>query len=308
MPIEKDVVLALLAEVDCMKDNVGGDGRYDEMRIADARDGRFYLHDDRIRTALKVAIITGRPLLVVGPPGCGKSTLARYVAENLDFDYEYYTVNESSEASDVLWSIDHLRRLTDAQRSTGTADLLQNDEHYVIPGALWRAFQPAETKNRGCVLLLDEMDKAGADFANSLLVALGSMEFDVPPLKGRTIRVKDGRIVIVIMTSNGERQLPPALLRRCIKLPVEYPNAEKLIEIAEQRFPRLREPGPTQDRVQSLAKKLVPDGRDAAERQVSTAEFIDLVQVLLNWPKTLDDDEWRMIEGLVLRGEEEYSD
>src|SRR4051812_30605641 len=101
----------LLQLVDSMKDGVP----VDEVRIADSRDGIFYNHDERTRLALKVALITARPLLLVGPPGCGKSSLAPYVARNLRLTRLSYTVTETAEASELLWRIDYLKRLNDAQ-------------------------------------------------------------------------------------------------------------------------------------------------------------------------------------------------
>ena len=206
-----------------------------DVRTADARDGKYYNINRKTEVALQVALITGRPLLIVGPPGCGKSSLMPFVAKNLDLAPHTYTVTETSEASDLLWNIDHLERLNDSNKGLDKANEIRN---YVQPGVLWRAFRPdvqsslredydsttsTDEPREGAVVLIDEIDKADSGFANSLLVAIGSLQIDVPASfmeDDNVVKADEGTIVLVIITSNDERELPPALVRRCITLDV----------------------------------------------------------------------------------------
>lgn len=265
------------------------------VRLGDARDGAVYRTNLEIETALKVALITGRPVLVVGPPGCGKSSLGPYVARNLGFDFLSYTVTEASEPADLLWSVDHVRRLNDAQLSS-----LKEDTAYIVPGVLWKAFDPSrhavDGSDTGTVILIDELDKADANFANSLLVALGSLEFEVRPTN-EVVKVAPGRLILTLFTSNGERSLPPAFLRRCITLQVEYPSAQELVEIASRHWPSWMDDEEFSSAVKALANRLGRTDREVS-RPVSTAEFLDLAQALRHFGPT--DERWTMVEQLVL--------
>ena len=265
------------------------------LRLGDTRDGAVYRTTMEIETALKVALITGRPILVVGPPGCGKSSLGPYVARNLGFDFLSYTVTEASEPADLLWSIDHVRRLNDAQRSG-----LKEDAEYVKPGILWKAFDPARhragSSDAGTAILIDELDKADASFANSLLVALGSMQFEVSPTN-ELVKAAPDRLILTLFTSNGERALPPAFLRRCITLQVDYPSAPELVEIACRHWPRWMSDEQFSAAVKTLATQLGRKDRELSQ-PVSTAEFLDLVQALRYFPST--DERWEMVEQLIL--------
>ena len=273
-----------------------------EVRIGDSRDGVFYRHDIRTRLALKVALITGRPLLMVGPPGCGKSSLAPYVARNLNLRLLTYTVTETAEASDLLWKIDYLKRLNDSQLGKEVLEI----NKYIDHGVLWRAFQPNQEEMQpnkpGTLVLIDEIDKADSSFANSLLVAIGSMQFDVPALDNRTIKAADDTIVLVIMTSNEERELPPALTRRCVRLRVNFPTADELVEIASRHWPEWLSHSQNLAKLTSLAQSLAFNGQSNQTRDspVSTAEFLDLVQVLIKSDIELNSAHWKTIEGLVL--------
>ncbi|WP_261344247.1 MoxR family ATPase [Stieleria varia] len=286
-----------------MKDGEPSEG----VRIGDSRDGNFYRHDVRTRLALKVAIVTGRPLLMVGPPGCGKSSLAPYVARNLNFRLLTYTVTETAEASDLLWKIDYLKRLNDSQLGKQVGDI----GDYIDQGVLWRAFQPKpedmQPDKQGTLVLIDEIDKADSGFANSLLVAIGSMQFDVPALGSEAIKADSDTIVLVIMTSNEERELPPALTRRCVRLQVSFPTASELIEIASRHWPDWVLQSENREKLTSLADALACDGSLGSTRDspVSTAEFLDLMQVLVQSDIELDSPNWKTIEGLVLLRESE---
>ncbi|MCP4307819.1 MAG: AAA domain-containing protein [bacterium] len=274
-----------------------------EFGTADIRDGLVYRLTDELLIGTKVALITGRPLLIKGPAGCGKSSYAAFLARNLQFELHQYTVTEASDPAHLLWEIDHVRRLKDAQ----TDDLDEDFEHYFDHGVLWQAFEPRpsdEAVREGAVVLLDEIDKADASFANSLLVPIGSREFDVP-LPRQRVCIGEGRMVLVIITSNGERDLPPAFIRRCVAVSVSYPTAQDLTDIVSRRWPAWVAEETFRESVGQLAKSITKEGRAGA---VSTAEFLDLVQVLRQGDITPDSPTWSVVEQVVLAREHDAHD
>lgn len=256
----------------------------------DRRDGALYVHDEQGHIVLTVnaALATGRPLLIEGPPGSGKSSLAPYVARQLGWWYYERVVTSRTTAQDFLWEFDALQRLSDAQ----TRGKMRGRSSYVTPGVLWWVFSPASATQvarvaRGAasadpgqfgpgpqaVLLLDEIDKADPDVPNDLLVPLGSRRF----LARDTHQwVEAERNFLLILTTNGERELPSAFLRRCIRLKLEPHEPPQLVEIARRHFGTKWEPLYTQ-----LADWLKHE-REAASlrgvREPSTAEYLDAIR------------------------------
>jgi MoxR-like ATPase len=200
----------------------------------DRRDGSVYRMHPKVRLAVDVALATGRPLLLRGEPGSGKSSLAPYLARNLKARYYEEVVTAATRVEDFLWRFDTVRKLSDAQaRQPG--EPAPNDAEYVREGVLWRAFDPDgsfDSKVKpDAVVLIDEIDKADPDVPNGLLVPLGAGQFQVPARKDPIV-IPDGRRVVVVITTNEERQLPPAFLRRCVVAPIPAPTTESLAEIA----------------------------------------------------------------------------
>ncbi|MFJ8846668.1 AAA family ATPase [Streptomyces cyaneofuscatus] len=292
-------------------------------RKGDRRDGSVYSPTSEIITAVQVALITGRPLLLAGPPGCGKSSLASFVARTLDFDYLEFVVTDESSPQDVLWNVDVISRLRDAQLATG-GEQLPPLSNYVDPGPLWWALDPAsagrrgaeetaeagqpcgkpvhlkgyEPQGAGAVLLIDEIDKAESSFCNGLLVPLGSRQFYVTDINTLVANGGDRapESPLVIITTNGERDLPDAFVRRCVVLAVEGPNAERLEEIVNLHFPAIADDVVLVERVQQLAQRFAKNDKEHA----STAEFLDLVSVLLTLGSNADPQQWELIERLVV--------
>ena len=297
-------VFNVLAAVDTLTDRRTADTRVH----GDSRSGEVYIVTDKIVTALKVALLTGRPLLLGGPPGCGKSSLASYVARNLGVAYYEFITTDESRSADLTWRLDAVRRLGDAQagrlsQQTGWASVAP----YVEPGSLWWALNPHSAAYRGIdpasqdytgleparppqylenyaptrpgsVLLIDEIDKADAAFCNGLLVPLGSRQVFISALD-LTVRAARGApdwSPLTIITTNNERDLPEAFLRRCIVLRLASPDADRLVEIVGRHFPDLSVE--MRSLVAQLAVQVTEQSED--ERPVSTAEFIDLVKVI----------------------------
>ncbi|WP_405729631.1 MoxR family ATPase [Streptomyces sp. NBC_00028] len=271
----------------------------------DRRDGLGYVTHKRIELAIKVALATGRPLLLRGEPGSGKSSLAAHIARTKEWRYYEHVVTSRTQGRDLLWTYDHVRRLSDAQvRHNGTE---LRDQRYVTPGPLWWAFDPEsatgeggdqrvdpwhevnrERKRHCAVVLIDEIDKADPDMPNSLLVPLGSNRFTVQETGQEVLKrtlVVDGEPGqhLVVITTNEERELPQAFLRRCVVLALKEPDQDRLVEIAKAHFTTEADEFTEADRdlAKELADALLKTRGHAKEkglRPPSTAEFLDALR------------------------------
>ncbi|HEX8704519.1 MAG TPA: MoxR family ATPase [Myxococcaceae bacterium] len=291
----------------------------EEQRVA-----RQYEERDEIVLAVSAALVTQRPLLVYGPPGSGKSSLAGFVAEVLGWRYYEHVITSRTQAPDLLWSFDAIRRLSDAQ----ARKRLPATHHYIEPGVLWWAFAPESARRRGAgpkakpaaaprdlarwgkspnaVVLLDEIDKADPFVPNDLLVPLDDGWFDVTELNTR-IALAKGHKVLLIITTNGERELAPAFLRRCVQLELKAPDLEQLQRIAVLHH------GPDQDGLYAQVAKKLLSLREAAlvkrARQPSTAEFLDAIQACLELgihPGA--GEEWKLLTAGLLEKHSTFAD
>lgn len=253
---------------------------------ADPQYRSIYVYTDDIVLAVNVALATGRPLLVRGPSGCGKSTLARNVARTLGRRYYEQVISSRTQARDLLWQVDLLRRLQDAQ-----AEKLGEDfAPYVLPAALWWAFdrpsaraqlersRPGNKPEPGefiaedkAVVLLDEIDKADPDVPNNLLVPLGALNFLVEET-GQHVRAVEPPLVF--LTTNDERDLPPAFVRRCVELKLAAPKPEQLLAVGKGHFTTA-----SNALLEELASLFGASGDIA--NPPSTAEYLDTVQACL---------------------------
>jgi MoxR-like ATPase len=254
----------------------------------DRRDGApvYVYKDDLLIQAVNVAGATGRPLLIGGPSGCGKSSLALHVAHCMEWPVYFMPITSRTQAGDLLYTIDHLSRLRDAE-----AKELRPFANYIKPGVLWEAFDPQGAASRapsalepedandvklpergplnGAVVLLDEIDKADPDVPNNLLVPLGSYEFIVNELDNARVRAR--RFPFIVLTTNNERKLPAAFLRRCIQVSVKPPDAELLKSAARAHYPAM-----PQEAIDAIVK-LLTDANGKNTSGVSIAEFLDTV-------------------------------
>lgn len=255
-------------------------------RPGDRTAERVYVYDDDIVLAVNVALATGRPLLVSGEPGTGKTSLAQDVAQRLGWRYYELAITSRTQGQDLLWKFDAVRRLSDAQASYEGQRLVKEDSAYVEPGVLWWAFHwesagtfaedpQKEVDSEGAVVLLDEIDKADPDVPNNLLGALGSYEFRVQ-VKPVDILVRAKRPPLVVLTTNDERELPRAFLRRCVSLTLEAPGKERLLEIARAHFPNGSEA--LFDKVADELFAIRQENERSDRKLPAIAEYLDAVR------------------------------
>jgi MoxR-like ATPase len=225
-----------------------------------------YIVSSELGRAVDVAMAIGRPLLVKGEPGTGKTLLAVNVARAVGLPLETWHVKSTTKAVDGLYQYDTVRRLHDSRFGEGEVNDI---ERYISLGPLGRAFASEERT----VVLIDEIDKADLEFPNDLLHELDAMSFTIPET-GRTI-VAQQRPVIII-SSNNEKELPDAFLRRCVFHWIEFPDRELMTRIVRVHHPDL------EDRLLSLALDAFYGVRDThgLRKAPSTSELIDWISAL----------------------------
>ncbi len=213
--------------------------------------GGRYRYSEQAVLVINAALVTGRPILVRGLSGTGKSSMARDAARELGRRPESQVISGSTTAEDLKWQIDHVKRLALAH-GQGTAEELDL-ANFVSPGVLWWSFDPAAAMvqhrrvygvdrpgadiAQEAVLLLDEIDKADPDLANALLEPMEEGTFTVPYLNDRVVARRqdlDEASPLIFVTTNEERRLPDAFLRRCLELVLKYPDRKAMQAIATE--------------------------------------------------------------------------
>ena len=235
-------------------------------------DGRFngtdrYVATGDLSLAVNAAATLGRPLLVKGEPGTGKTMLAIEVARALDRPLIEWHIKSTTKAQQGLYEYDAVARLRDSQLGDARVHDIAN---YIVRGKLWDSFA-SETRP---VLLIDEIDKADIEFPNDLLLELDRMEFFVYETK-ETVRARIRPIVII--TSNNEKELPDAFLRRCFFHYIRFPDADTMREIVDVHHPKLKK------QLLERALQVFFDLREVPglKKKPSTSELLDWIKLLV---------------------------
>ncbi|WP_071674797.1 AAA family ATPase [Nioella nitratireducens] len=226
-----------------------------------------YVATEDLTVAVNAAVTLERPLLVKGEPGTGKTELARQVAEALGLPIIEWHVKSTTRAQQGLYEYDAVSRLRDSQLGD---ERVHDVANYIRKGKLWQAFE----MDGKCVLLIDEIDKADIEFPNDLLQELDRMEFFVYET-GETIRAQTRPIVII--TSNNEKELPDAFLRRCFFHYIRFPEIEVLKEIVEVHHPGIKPRLLTE----ALTQFYEIREQQGLKKKPSTSEVIDWLKLLL---------------------------
>jgi MoxR-like ATPase len=227
-----------------------------------------YVATDDLKVAVNAAIVLERPLLVKGEPGTGKTVLAEEIAAALGAPLITWHVKSTTKAAQGLYEYDAVSRLRDSQLGDPRVSDISN---YIRKGKLWEAFESPQR----AVLLIDEIDKADIEFPNDLLLELDRMEFHVYET-GEKIRA--GKRPIVIITSNNEKELPDAFLRRCFFHYIKFPDAETMQRIVDVHFPGIKKRLVAEALNVFFAVRETP----GLKKRPSTSELLDWLKLLMS--------------------------
>ncbi len=226
-----------------------------------------YIAAEELKEIVNVAVTLERPLLIKGEPGTGKTLLASSIAKSLGKELLRWNIKSTTKAVEGLYLYDTVQRLNDARFGGGDVN---NIKHYIKLGPLGQSF----VSDKQVVLLIDEVDKADIEFPNDLLAELDEMTFYVPETQ-ETIKAKHRPIVII--TSNAEKELPDAFLRRCLFHYIEFPEADLMTEIVRVHFDDL-----DKDLLkQCLTKFYWLRDQDMLKKKPATSELIDWIRALI---------------------------
>lgn len=227
-----------------------------------------YVATDDLQLAVNAAVTLERPLLIKGEPGTGKTLLAEQVAASMGMKLIQWHVKSTTKAHQGLYEYDAVSRLRDSQLGV---DKVHDVANYIKKGKLWEAFDSEER----VVLLIDEVDKADIEFPNDLLVEIDKMEFFVYET-GTTVKAKKRPIVII--TSNNEKELPDAFLRRCFFHYITFPDRETMTRIVDVHYPKIKQELLSAALDNFFQVREIP----GLKKKPSTSELIDWLKLLLS--------------------------
>jgi MoxR-like ATPase len=237
-----------------------------EQSVAQFKGTERYVATRELEVAVNAAVALERPLLIKGEPGTGKTVLAQEIAKALGYPLIEWHIKSTTKAQQGLYEYDAVSRLRDGQLGDPRVHDIAN---YIVRGKLWEAFEA----DHPVVLLIDEIDKADIEFPNDLLLEIDRMEFYVYELR-RSIKAKHRPVVII--TSNNEKELPDAFLRRCFFHYIRFPDRETMEKIVQTHFPNIR-----QDLLRE-ALTVFFDVRNVSElkKKPATSELLDWLKLL----------------------------
>ncbi len=230
-----------------------------------------YVATADLKLAVNAALSLKRPLLIKGEPGTGKTMLAEEVSAALNMPLMQWHIKSTTKAQQGLYEYDAVSRLRDSQLSdTESSERVKDIKNYIVKGVLWQAFE----SDQPVTLLIDEIDKADIEFPNDLLREIDRMEFYVYETR-QLIKAKHRPLVVI--TSNNEKDLPDAFLRRCFFHYIQFPDATTMKSIVEVHFPGLRQ------ELLAAAMKSFYDVRNlpGLKKKPSTSEFLDWIKLLV---------------------------
>jgi len=257
-----------------------------------------YIATNDLMMAVNASVTLQRPILIKGEPGTGKTQLAIEIARSLGKPLIEWHIKSTTKAQQGLYEYDAVARLRDSQLGD---DKVHDIANYIVPGKIWEAFDSAEQP----VLLIDEIDKADIEFPNDLLQELDRMEFFVYETK-KLVRAEHRPIIVI--TSNNEKELPDAFLRRCFFHYIKFPDKETMAQIVDVHFPDLKKS------LLSEALNAFYRVRDVRglKKKPSTSELLDWIKLLLAEdipPEALHSDDARKaippLHGALLKNEQD---
>ena len=252
-----------------------------------------YVSSKELDEAISVAEITKRPLLVKGEPGTGKTLLAEYIAKQKNIPIFRWHIKSTTLARDGLYFYDAVTRLNDSRFGSKERDV-NNINDYIRMEPMGEAFSLGSP----CVLLIDEIDKADIEFPNDLLLELDRMEFSILET-GETVKAIERPLVVI--TSNSEKELPDAFLRRCIFHYIDFPDSDMMSSIVNAHFPEVDKKLMTR----ALEAFYALREKQGLFKKPSTSELVDWIKVLLHQGSTLERQNTLPYIGSLLKNEKD---